>query len=178
MHDRKTDRKYVALVAHNEMKPTMMAFIAANLAFFERSRIITTGSTGTALEAKFGLNVEKKVSSGPLGGDQEIGCAVACGEVAAIFFFRDPLSVHPHEADVQALSRLADVHDVAMASNLQTAKALVYALVNHHAIHTDLRPGQRARAATDRVLHYKSGQSTVLKSLAGGHTGMTPSSPV
>jgi methylglyoxal synthase len=55
--------------------------------------------------------VGAQVSSGPLGGDQEIGGRISNGEVGVVFFFRDPLSAHPHEADIHALCRLCDVHD-------------------------------------------------------------------
>jgi methylglyoxal synthase len=112
------------------------------------------------------LEVKSKVASGPLGGDQEIGGAGARGEVAAIFFFRDPLSSHPHEADIQALARLTDMHDVAIATNRQTATALVYALFHHAELEAELRPyHQQARGDTNRVSKYKNGQSAVIKSV-------------
>ena len=59
--------RYVSLVAHNDMKPSMMVFVATHLEFFKQRRIVTTGSTGRALEQKLGLDVALKVSSGPLG---------------------------------------------------------------------------------------------------------------
>ena len=64
--------RLVALVAHNNMKPSMMNFVAQNIDFFKTVSIVTTGSTGSALENKLGLNIAKKVASGPLGGDQEL----------------------------------------------------------------------------------------------------------
>lgn len=121
-------QKLIAIVAHNEMKPAMMAFVAAHIDFFQASRIVTTGSTGRALESGLGVNVDTKVSSGPLGGDQEIGGMIAQGTVGAVFFFRDPLSAHPHEADISALGRLCDVHDVLVATNPISGEAAVHAL--------------------------------------------------
>jgi methylglyoxal synthase len=53
--------RYVSLVAHNDMKPTMMRFVAKHLEFFRERQIITTGSTGKALEEKLGLEVACKV---------------------------------------------------------------------------------------------------------------------
>ena len=91
------DTKLVALVAHNQMKPAMMAFVAKHHDFFKTVRIVTTGSTGSALQKKLGLSIALKVSSGPLGGDQEIGAMVTRDEVSAAFFFVDPLTSHPHE---------------------------------------------------------------------------------
>ena len=73
------DTRLVALVAHNEMKPTLMSFVASHLEFFREVKVVTTGSTGMALEKALGLKVANKVSSGPLGGDQEIGAMVTRG---------------------------------------------------------------------------------------------------
>ena len=53
---------------------------------------------------------------------------IARGEVAAVFFFTDPLSSHPHEADIIALNRICCVHDTMFANNPSTAQALIYAL--------------------------------------------------
>ena len=71
---------FVALVAHNKMKAQMSNFVKQNFEFFKHCRIITTGSTGKTLEEKLGLPVYHKVSSGPLGGDQEIGAFVTQGK--------------------------------------------------------------------------------------------------
>lgn len=117
----------VGLVAHNNLKASMMKFVKENLSFFKRVSLVTTGSTGRALNG-LGLTVDTLVSSGPLGGDQEIGGMIARGEVAAVFFFTDPLSAHPHEPDIQALNRICCVHDTMFANNPSTAQALVYAL--------------------------------------------------
>lgn len=121
------DTLLVGLVAHNNLKSSMMKFVKENLRFFKRVRLVTTGSTGRALTA-LGLEVDTLVSSGPLGGDQEIGGLISQGEVAAVFFFIDPLSAHPHQADIVALNRICCVHDTMFANNPSTAQALVYAL--------------------------------------------------
>jgi len=117
----------VGLVAHNNMKPAMMQFVSDNIKFFGRVKLITTGSTGRAL-ASMKLDAEQLVASGPLGGDQEIGGYITQGKIAAIFFFTDPLSPHPHAPDIEALNRICCVHDCMFANNPSTAKALVYSL--------------------------------------------------
>ena len=53
---------------------------------------------------------------------------IAQGKVAAVFFFTDPLSAHPHDADIHALNRISCVHDTMFANNPSTANALIYAL--------------------------------------------------
>merc|ERR1711963_1193144 len=42
-----------------------------------------------------------------------------------MFFFRDPLSAHPHIADIESLSRLADVYQVYYASNYRSAGSIL-----------------------------------------------------
>ena len=105
----------------------MLRFVTKHVAFFKQVNIITTGSTGSTLEKELNLKIAVKVASGPLGGDQEIGAKITQDEVAGAFFFVDPLSAHPHEADIQALTRICLVHDCALATNPISGEALVHA---------------------------------------------------
>ena len=63
-----------------------------------------------------------------LGGDLEIGAMIATGQIAAVIFFTDPLSNHPHESDIVSLNRICCVHDVMFANNPSSAKSLLFAL--------------------------------------------------
>jgi methylglyoxal synthase len=67
--------------------------------------------------------------SGPLGGDAQIAARVAEGKTQMVFFFKDPLSSHPHEADINMLIRVCDVHNVPLATNEATAQLLLNAIV-------------------------------------------------
>jgi methylglyoxal synthase len=70
---------------------------------------------------KAGLTVHRYLS-GPLGGDAQIGSAVAEKKIDGVFFFRDPLDKHPHEPDIAMLMRLCDVHNIPLATNPATAR--------------------------------------------------------
>ena len=117
-------KKALALIAHDKKKADLIAFAKDHRDLLSRFRLIATGTTGKMLEQKAGLAVER-VQSGPLGGDLQIGAAVAEDRILAVIFFRDPLTAQPHEPDVSALMRICDVHDVPLATNLAAAEAVV-----------------------------------------------------
>ncbi|WP_034341233.1 methylglyoxal synthase [Deinococcus misasensis] len=114
----------VALIAHDKKKLDLALFALRHKEVLMRYTLIATGTTGSIMETKAGLNVERLLS-GPLGGDQQIGARLATGSVKAVIFFRDPLTAQPHEPDVSALLRLCDVYDVPLATNPATAEALM-----------------------------------------------------
>jgi methylglyoxal synthase len=159
------ETRLIALVAHNNMKPTMMNFVTEHLPFFQGVSIVTTGSTGASLEKTLGLQIARKVASGPLGGDLEIGGMIANGEVAAAFFFIDPLSSHPHEADIRALTRICDVHNTASATNPWTGLGLVIAFTADSEFKESLSKGHTP-AASDVVVQYKVKQQAVIAATA------------
>ena len=111
-------KRMIALVAHNNMKQAMLEFVGKYQTFFGQIPIVSTKSTGFSLENGLGIKIQKKVCSGPLGGDQEIGAMVANDLIAGVIFFVDPLTPHPHQDDVRALMR-----------NPMSGKALVHAFL-------------------------------------------------
>src|SRR5262245_6871664 len=114
----------IALIAHDEKKKELLDFVRCHLDFFNRQKIVATGSTGRLLIEQLGLCVEC-VEHGPYGGDLIIGGRVAQKLVAAVLFFRDPLTAQPHEPDVAALMRVCDVHGIPLATNRATCDAVV-----------------------------------------------------
>lgn len=119
----------LAVIAHDGKKAEMVSFLNKNLQFLHSANIsiIATGTTGKHAQSA-GLTVER-VLSGPQGGDAQIAAQVAEGKVNAVFFFRDPLDIHPHEPDINMLMRICDVHNVALATNPATAELVLKGLV-------------------------------------------------
>ena len=120
----------IAIIAHDNKKADMVAFILKRLNYFKKPEvtIFATGTTGKHIE-NAGLDVEC-LFSGPQGGDAQIAAKLVVGEIDAVLFFIDPLFSHPHEVDVQMLMRLCNVHDIPLATNYQTAKCIIESIQN------------------------------------------------
>lgn len=116
----------IALIAHDNKKADMVAFVSKRLPFFNKDKvtIITTGTTGKHVKHA-GIKDVQTVQSGPLGGDAQIASLVVEGQIDLVIFFRDPLDKHPHDVDISMLMRLCDVHDIPLATNYRTASYLV-----------------------------------------------------
>jgi methylglyoxal synthase len=116
----------IALVAHDAKKADMLELVRGHRELFSRFQLCATGTTGR-LVSSLGFEVDRKMS-GPLGGDLQIGAAVAAGEIGAVIFLRDPLSAHPHDPDISALMKVCDTHLVPLATNVSTAELLLMSL--------------------------------------------------
>jgi methylglyoxal synthase len=113
----------IALIAHDNKKADLVAFILKRLDFFKGINLLATGTTGKHVH-NAGLTVTL-MKSGPHGGDAQIASKLVDGEIDAVIFFIDPLTSHAHEVDVQMLLRLCNVYDVPIATNYATAKLVI-----------------------------------------------------
>ncbi|MCK9404362.1 MAG: methylglyoxal synthase [Chitinophagaceae bacterium] len=113
-------RKKIALVAHDHKKADLMEWALHNQTALAKHELFATGTTGKLLEEALDRPV-KKLLSGPLGGDQQIGAMIANGEIDMMFFFWDPMEAQPHDSDVRALLRLCVAWNIPMACDRATA---------------------------------------------------------
>jgi len=119
----------IALIAHDEEKPAIVAFVRRHRDALAECDVVCTGTTGERIAEETGLDVERK-ASGPLGGDLQIGAEVADESIDAVCFFRDPLTAQPHEPDISALLRICDVRDAPLATNEASAELLLEGLLD------------------------------------------------
>jgi len=116
--------KRIALVAHDNKKDDLLEWARFNRETLARHMLFATGTTGELLAGELDLAV-KRFASGPLGGDQQIGAAIAEGNINLLIFFWDPLEPQPHDPDIKALLRLAVLYNLPTACNRASADFLI-----------------------------------------------------
>lgn len=128
--------KRIALVAHDNRKRDLKEWVEYNYRTLVRHKLICTGTTGRLVEEtiqhKFeqdGIPQEelkiKKLKSGPLGGDQQLGGMIADGKIDFVIFFWDPMEPFPHDVDVKALLRITVLYNIPIACNRSTADFMI-----------------------------------------------------
>ena len=117
-------QKNIALIAHDGKKAEMIEWCAKHKELLSQHFLCGTGTTARMITERTGLPV-RGYNSGPLGGDQQIGAKVVEGQVDFIIFFSDPLTAQPHDPDVKALLRIAQVYDIPIANNKATADFMI-----------------------------------------------------
>ncbi len=122
---RKMERqKRVALIAHDNKKRDLIEWCRKNADILSHHFLCGTGTTARMVAEQTGLPV-RAYNSGPLGGDQQIGARIVEGEIDVVIFFSDPLTAQPHDPDVKALLRIAQVFDIPIALDRATADFIV-----------------------------------------------------
>lgn len=112
--------KNIALVAHDNRKKDLIAWVENNQTRLKNHNLFGTGTTARLISEKTGLDVFA-YKSGPLGGDQQIGAKIAEGDLDIMIFFWDPLEAQPHDPDVKALLRISVLYNIPVANNIATA---------------------------------------------------------
>ncbi len=126
--------KTIGLVAHDNRKKDLIEWVEWNCNELVNHELVCTGTTGRlveeALENKAADHKQKKIrirklKSGPLGGDQQLGALIAEGRIDMIIFLWDPMQPQPHDVDVKALLRITALYNIPTACNRSTADFLI-----------------------------------------------------
>lgn len=117
-------QKNIALIAHDGKKPELIQWCEDHKDILKNHFLCGTGTTARMIADKTGLPV-RGYNSGPLGGDQQIGAKIVEGRIDLIVFFSDPLTAQPHDPDVKALTRIAQVYDIPIAVNKASADFMI-----------------------------------------------------
>ncbi len=138
-------RKRIVMIAHDNRKRDMLEWARDNYAVLRHHELHATGTTGGIIADDLGLEMHRFLS-GPLGGDQQVGAALAEGRLDIVIFFWDPLEPQPHDVDVKALLRIAVVHNCPIACNRATADFILSSPLIHADYRKAASPGDLAPA--------------------------------
>ena len=117
-------QKNIALIAHDGKKAELIQWCKDNSEILKKHFLCGTGTTARMIADATDLPV-RGYNSGPLGGDQQIGAKIVEGKIDFVIFFSDPLTAAPHDPDVKALMRIAQVYDIPFANNKATADFMI-----------------------------------------------------
>ena len=117
-------KKNIALIAHDSKKHELIEWCRVHKDILEKHSLCGTGTTARMITDQTGLPV-KGYNSGPLGGDQQIGSKIVEGRIDLVIFLSDPLTAQPHDPDVKALLRIAQVYDIPIANTKATADFMI-----------------------------------------------------
>lgn len=117
-------KKKIALVAHDGRKQDLLEWVKFNVGTLGEHELYATGTTGKVIAEETGLDV-RRFRSGPLGGDMQLGAAIAEDKLDILVFFWDPMTPHPHDVDVKALLRVSVLYNIPTACNRSTADFVI-----------------------------------------------------
>lgn len=138
-------QKVIALVAHDNRKKDMIEWASFNWKELIPHKLICTGTTGKLLAEALHKKAEendmvcpeiKRLKSGPLGGDQQLGAMICEEAVDVLIFFWDPMQAQPHDVDVKALLRISTLYNIPSAYNRSSADFII----SSHLFHEEYSP--------------------------------------
>ena len=96
-------------------------------------------------------------------------------EITAVIFLVDPLTSHPHEADIFSLQRICCLYDLPLATNIKSARALIFSLeFGFFSVFPNPSPGEGEQEVNEKkdvlgVFFSSSGTQTTASSKRRDH---------
>jgi len=129
----------LAFIAHNEQKNALVRFVNEYASLLNGYEAIATKETGDRLQNETPLTVHSLLP-GSKGGDIQIAARVAEQQIAGVIFLADAQLKHNTAADLGTMTRMCQLHNVPLATNLATARAIVLSLAKSRVAHLIFNP--------------------------------------
>ena len=114
----------IGIIAHTAKKDLIQDFCIAYKKIFEKHRIIAPGNTARWIEEVTKLPVVKLLP-GDLGGQEQMIAQIEGQELDAVIFFYNPYLSDGSDVNVDEITRLCDLYNIPIATNIGTAEVLV-----------------------------------------------------
>ncbi|MBW4599464.1 MAG: FHA domain-containing protein [Calothrix sp. FI2-JRJ7] len=125
------EEKQIVLIAHDSKKSELVELVSEHGDFLSYCLTRTWQTFSDDLYKQTGLSVTQEIPPATSGGYQAINSLVNSGEILAVIFLRDlMMGSQPGQASEEALLRICNINNVLLATNLPTAKAILYYLKN------------------------------------------------
>ena len=111
-------------MAHDSKRDELVELLRECAHELRQRKLVATHVTGMVCSQRLRVDVELLQSS-VYGGDLQLCAMVVDGGVDAVIFLRDPLYGGHAAEDVAALIRVCDMHQVPIATNAATARAVL-----------------------------------------------------
>jgi methylglyoxal synthase len=121
-------QKNIVLIAHESNKSELADLVAQHQEFFSQSLTISWPSVSEVLKQQAGITVSEEIPPPTSGGYQKINLLLNAGDISAVIFLRDFLTTQAGQANEEAFLRICNINRVLVATNLQTAQAIVHYL--------------------------------------------------
>jgi methylglyoxal synthase len=117
----------IAIIADDTKKEIVTQFCIAYSGILSRHNLYATQITGKYISEATGLPIELLLP-GEIGGVEQIASRVAYNEIDLLLFFRNTEPRETPDEMADYILRMCDLHDVAVATNIASAEAIVMAL--------------------------------------------------
>ena len=117
----------IGLIAHDTKKRLMQDLCVAYKPILAKHELFATATTGRLVEEATGLRVHKFIS-GHLGGLEQFGAEIEDNNLDLVVFLRDPEHQKSHDPNPSDITKLCDVHNIPIATNIATSELLILAL--------------------------------------------------
>ena len=117
----------IAIIAHDLKKELMTQFCIAYCGILSKHNLCATSITAKYIAEATGLEIDR-LMAGVQGGKQQIASRISCNEIDVLLYFKDTRADAKVD-DVDAeLTRLCDLYNVPIATNIATAEVIITAL--------------------------------------------------